>query len=143
MSIDMDKIISFIEKICDILEIEVPIVLISPNDLRTKTQLAALINEDLILKNSSFTPDTAFAIAHELRHKWQIQNNYKLYFSDYKEVGTTSIEEYNLQLAEVDANAFGAVIMSSLFGIKPLFNGLPNNVKQAIFERAEFLQGVD
>ena len=81
-------------------------------------------------------------IAHELRHAYQLQQ-YKYYLEgdldeveytseeikaieeDYKkmkEVGEESsprlMQGYNLQFIEVDANAFAAVTMQVLFGIK-------------------------
>ena len=35
-----------------------------------------------------------------------------------------TVEEYNLQDPEVDANAFGKICMVELTGCNPLFNGL-------------------
>jgi hypothetical protein len=133
----MDKIILFVTTICKMLKIKTPEIDVSSENMQTKTQLAALINEKLVLRSSKFTPDTAFAIAHELRHQWQIKNDYMLYFREYKTVGTVTTEEYNRQYAEIDANAFGTVIMSTFFDVKPLFKGLTEEIKQAIYERAK------
>ena len=46
-------------------------------------------------------------------------------------------EEYNLQKEEIDANAYACVVMMDMFGIKPLFNGLDDEVINKIWERAE------
>jgi len=70
-----------------------------------------------------------FSIAHELRHIWQIQNDEELYFSTYKPIDLfSSVEEYNLQIAELDANAFAGLIMIDFFHLKPLFEGVPDSV---------------
>ena len=50
------------------------------------------------------------------------------------------MEEYNLQIAELDANAFGGLVMIKFFHIKPLFEGVPISVKSKIFERMEYLK---
>lgn len=69
-----------------------------------------------------------------------MQNDEQLYFSDYKPIDLcNNIETYNLQLAELDANAFGCLIMISFFQRKPLFNGLPDSVKSKIYKRMEYL----
>lgn len=46
-----------------------------------------------------------------------------------------SVEEYNLQLAEVDANAFAYIVMADFFGVRPLFQCLSDIVKSQIMER--------
>ena len=51
----------------------------------------------------------------------------------------SSVEEYNLQIAEVDANAFASIVMSDFFSIKPQWNGLSNKVIDAIEKRIKFL----
>ena len=132
-----DKIQVLIKEICGILEMSVPRVVIAPQEMRTGTQLAALCDDILILRDNSLTADTAFAIAHELRHKWQLDNFREEYFEDYKEVGELSVEDYNRQAAEIDANAFAVVAMASLFGIEPRFDRLSDDLKQKIFERAK------
>lgn len=54
----------------------------------------------------------------------------------------SSIEEYNLQIAEIDANDFAYIVMVDLFGMKPLFHGLSDNVKSRILDRVEYLKRV-
>ena len=71
-----------------------------------------------------------------MRHIWQIKYNEKFYLETYKTIDLCySVEEYNLQPAEIDANAFAYIVMVDFFGIKPLFNGLSENVKVKIMER--------
>lgn len=85
-------------------------------------------------------PDQLFAVAHELRHIWQLRNNEHMYFSSYKPVDLcSSLEEYNLQLAELDANAFAGIVMIDFFGLTPLFNVVPDSVKSKIRERMDLI----
>lgn len=53
-----------------------------------------------------------------------------------------SAEKYNLQIAELDANAFAGLIMINFFNLKPLFEGVPKSVKVKIYERMEFLKNI-
>lgn len=80
--------------------------------------------------------DFFFAIAHELRHIWQIKNEPLKYFANYKEANKVTLREYNLQLAELDANAFGVIVMADFASAQPQFNGLDDDIKVKIFERA-------
>lgn len=65
------------------------------------------------------------------------------FLSRYKTIEhCQSIEEYNLQIAEVDANAFAALIMISFFQLNPLFKGLPESVIAKIHERMEYLKTI-
>ena len=80
--------------------------------------------------------DLLFAIAHELRHKYQI-DNHKFDFENYKTSTEVTTEEYNLQKEEIDANAYAGVVMMDLFGIKPLFDGLPTKVIQEIEKKID------
>ena len=62
----------------------------------------------------------------------------QFYLSDYKPIDLIAdIEEYNLQIAEVDANAFAGLVMIDFFHLKPLYEGIPEKVKIKIFERME------
>lgn len=65
----------------------------------------------------------------------------KLYISEYKPVDLCeSIEEYNLQIAEIDANAFAGLVMIDFFHIRPLFKNLSARVKNEIYGRMEEIQ---
>lgn len=132
----MADYIQFIEIICDDLEIEKPLVE-EVLFLHTPTQLAEYIPSDNILKYrpGKIPLDTMFSIAHELRHIWQMKNCPEI-FQNYINSTDTDIEQYNLQSAEIDANAYAMVIMESGFGITPQFKGLNEKVKKKILLRA-------
>ena len=126
----------FIKAICEELNIPIPKVSNDTSAFLTPTMLALFHNGTIYIKKSDKpNPDILFAIAHELRHAWQLQTDEELYFSNYKSANELSVVEYNLQPAEVDANAYASVIMSDYFGLKPLFNGLPEEVTTAIRKR--------
>lgn len=81
--------------------------------------------------------DAYFSICHELRHVYQIKYNYQI-FEKYVEKDTDiSTENYNLQEAEIDANAFGSLYMQVNFGVKPLFLGYSDKVKGKIDKQIE------
>lgn len=139
----MDKkqiCVKFAWEICDILEISVPdIKFVSADRMHTGTQIAALTpNAVLIRDDIAVSPELFFALAHELRHAYQIANGESL--EEYRTSDRISIEQYNLQPLEVDANAFGALIMSDFFGIVPQFRNMPDTVRKAIKDRMKQLQ---
>ena len=83
-----------------------------------------------------------FAIAHELRHVWQIRTDSARWLDGYQpREECENKEAYNLQPAEIDANAFGGVVMVDLFGLFPRFDGVPESVKWHIYARMEELKG--
>lgn len=130
----------YIKTICRLLKIKAPKISDDVSKLMTKTMLAAYVSsEDTIYINlTAQSFDLLFAIAHELRHKWQLKTNEQLYMGNYKTtVQCKNLIEYNLQLAEVDANAFGKVVMNEMFGVNPLFQGMPRQVVKAVEEQAE------
>ncbi|WP_195479529.1 hypothetical protein [Coprococcus comes] len=139
----MDKkqiCIKFSREICDILDIPVPFIkFVSADRMHTGTQIAALTpNAVLIRDDIAVSPELFFALAHELRHAYQIAGGESL--EEYRTSDRISIEQYNLQPLEVDANAFGALIMSDFFGIVPQFRNMPDTVRKAIKDRMKQLQ---
>ena len=139
----MDKkqiCIKFSREICDILDIPVPFIkLVSADRMHTGTQIAALTpNAVLIRDDIAVSPELFFALAHELRHAHQIAHGKSL--EEYRTSDRISIEQYNLQPLEVDANAFGALIMSDFFGIVTQFRNMPDTVRKAIKDRMKQLQ---
>lgn len=126
----------FIEIVCSNLKITKPIVE-EVLFLLTPTQLAEYVPADNVLKYrmGKMSLDIMFAIAHELRHKWQAENCPEI-FQNYINSTDTDIEQYNLQSAEIDANAYAMVIMESGFGITPQFKGLSEKIKKKISLRA-------
>ena len=137
-------IYKFINEICNMLNISVPSVSFDTSNFPTDTMMAQCNSDGSIIylkKYDKPNPDQFFSIAHELRHIWQMQNDEQLYFSTYIPIDLcSSVEEYNLQIAELDANAFAALIMVDFLKLKPLFKGLSESVKSKIFEQMEYLK---
>lgn len=132
----------YIKKLSEILKISVPKISYTDESFTSKSMIAQadLKNNTIYLKSKRPSPDLMFAIAHEMRHFWQWQNDKDLYFNDYKPRHLfDTVEAYNLQIAEIDANAFSVLIMVNFFNVKPLFEGLPDSVKQRIFERVDLI----
>ena len=139
----MDKkqiCIKFSREICDILDIPVPVIkFVSADRMHTGTQIAALTPDAVLIRNDiEVSAELFFALAHELRHAYQIDSGESL--EEYLTSDRISIEQYNLQPLEVDANAFGALIMSDFFGIVPQFRNMPDTVRKAIKDRMKQLQ---
>lgn len=136
----------FINDVCGILGIDPPEVSNDTSHFQSDTMMAQCDPSGSVIyirPSDKATPDLFFAIAHELRHVWQLQNDKERYTSAYKPVDLcASVEAYNLQQAEIDANAFAGVVMVYFFHIRPLFEGLPDSVKSRIFERMEQLKRI-
>lgn len=133
----------FITDVCELLEIEIPKISYDTSHFPTKTTLAQCeptANIIYLTKVNKPNPDYVFSIAHELRHIYQYQTDEEFYLSGYKPSNKcSSVEEYNLQIAEVDANAFAAIIMTDFFSLKPQWHGLSNKVIDTIEKRIKFL----
>lgn len=131
-------IVKFIEDVCEILKIEKPSVSFDTSNFASDTMLAQCSPDGstIFLKEyKNPNPDQLFAIAHELRHIWQMQNDEEM-LKDYKPIELcNSLNGYNFQLAELDANAFGSLIMEKFFALKPQFYGLSKEVKNEIIKR--------
>uniref|UniRef100_UPI0018ABA2C2 hypothetical protein n=1 Tax=Faecalibacillus intestinalis TaxID=1982626 RepID=UPI0018ABA2C2 len=110
------------------------------------TQLAALAyeNEKSILylrtKYEYGDVDMAFAIAHELRHKYQI-DTHVFDFDNYKTSNELSIREYNLQNEEIDANAYAYIVLLDFFKLKVDFKLLLKDdvVADTIMKRVDVI----
>lgn len=133
----------FITDVCELLKIEVPKISYDTSHFPTKTTLAQCeptANIIYLTKIDKLNPDYAFSIAHELRHIYQYQTDEEFYLSGYKPSNKClSIEEYNLQIAEVDANAFASIIMVEYFSMKPQWNGLSDKTISAIDNRINII----
>lgn len=128
----------YINEICKILDISIPKIISTSNSLGTDTTLAIVIpnkNTIYIKKSSQYTLDTFFSVAHELRHLWQYKTNKDFYFKNYKNSDTLSVDEYNCQIAELDAHAFAYIVSVDFFGVKPLFNSFSQETKNMIMEQ--------
>ena len=139
----------FITDICELLDIPIPSISYDTSHFPTETTMAQCeLTNDIIYiyinKTDKPNPDYLFAIAHELRHIFQFQDDEQFYLSNYKTSDNcSSVEEYNLQIAEVDANAFAGLVMINFFGLKPLFEGLSDSVKAKIFDRMKYLEATE
>lgn len=128
----------FINDICDILDIPVPSISYDTLNFPTDTTMAQVdqFGDTIYIKKyDKPNPDQLFAIAHELRHIWQIKKHNDLYFSNYQTIDIIGTKKYNLQLAEVDANAFASIIMIDFFHLQPQYKGLSDSVISAIKNR--------
>ena len=139
----MDKkqiCVKFAREICDILDISVPAVkFVSADRMHTGTQIAALTPDAILIRDDiAVSPELFFALAHELRHAYQIAHDESL--EEYRTSDQIGAERYNLQPLEVDANAFGALVMSDYFGIVPQFHNMPDTVRKAINDRMKQLR---
>ena len=133
----------FITDICELLDISVPSISYDTSHFPTETTMAQceLTNNIIYLnKIDKPNPDYLFAITHELRHIFQYQDDEQFYLSNYKTSDNcSSVEEYNLQIAEVDANAFASIVMVEYFHMKPKWNGLSDKVINAINNRINII----
>lgn len=133
----------YISELCDILEISEPAISYDTSDFSTKTTMAQYAPyEDIIYirKKEKPDPDYMFAIAHEVRHAWQFKTNETFYFKDYKSSDQIeNLEKYNMQIAEVDANAFAGIVMTDFFSLAPQWHGFTEKNIEAIKARIEYL----
>lgn len=128
----------FIKEICKDLDIPIPSISFDTSGFTSDTMMSQCSSAKNIIYIKRFERlnlDILFAIAHELRHLWQVRTDEKFYVTHY----TTSVptEDYNKQIAEIDANAYAGLVMINLFGVKPLFNGLSNDIVKMIYNRME------
>ena len=131
----------FADIVADMLKME-PCRIKSVDKLNTDTQLASCdIKKRIVyVKRNIAVPDALFAISHEMRHIWQAKSQD---FKDYKSSAELSIEDYNLQPEEIDANAFAKIIMEQELHLSPQFTGLSDVVKEKINERAKVIKSHD
>lgn len=116
-------------------------------DGRTSGNIAATIldsnkkvKEIMIINDYNNILDALLAVCHEMRHIYQ--SVYDEHILDgYIELGSgISFEAYNLQAAEVDANAYASLFIQANFGIKPLFQNFQEPVRKKIEKRIDFLR---
>ena len=136
----------YIIDICDILDIDIPAVSYDTSHFTTETMMAqADVNNNIIYirDRDNIDNDYIFALAHELRHIYQSITDKDYYFKNYKtSEACESVEEYNLQIAEIDAHAFAGLYMMIEFETKPLFKSLSDKVRNKIYKRIERLKGI-
>lgn len=121
-------------------------VLVYELDRKTSGNLARLVlNEnkkpvrlEIDISHDVFL-DLVLAVVHELRHVYQCEYETCL-LNDYALLEQSQTNEYNLQEAEVDANAYAALFCEKHFGMKPLFQGYSREVRRAIENRKKILK---
>ena len=86
--------------------------------------------------------DILFGVCHEIRHVYQALYMKEI-FSSYIELEKLDTEAYNLQEAEIDANAYASLFIEKNFGVAPLFTGYSDKVKAAIKNRKRELMKED
>lgn len=136
------RIDEYIDQLCDILSISKPNIIFDSCIFATNTQIAACDPQgtEIVLKSREMNPDNCFAIAHELRHCYQIKMDKDFYFGKYKTNAETDFRTYNKQPAEIDANAFAMIIMERFFRLTPQFNGIDDDILDMIDDRADVLE---
>lgn len=137
----MSELDAFVKELCNILRIKKIKIVAANEPFKTKTQIAETdLKKDIIYlsEKSIINHDTLFAVAHEIRHIWQFKNSYWHNIIEHHiHNDTLNTRDYNLQPEEIDANAFGTIVMIDLFGVKPLFKGLDKDIVKLIYERAD------
>lgn len=152
------NIIKCITETCEMLNIDEPAIVVDLDKFdkllkiqeMSNTCLAIYSSEDrtIYFRNTKsleeFTDrDFLFSIMHELRHIWQIEYYEDIYFKNYKRSSELGIEDYNNQLAEIDANAFACLACIHYLDLLPQFNGLSEKTKNKIYKRMEYISEND
>lgn len=128
----------FIKDLCFVLNIEQPAISYDVSLFPTPTTMAMCSSDGLTIylrQSEKLTPDLFFATAHEMRHIWQIRTDFDYFLKDYKTSDSLPIEEYNLQIAEIDANAFAGIVLVDFFHLQPQYEGMSKAVISAIKEQ--------
>ena len=103
----------------------------------------ALVSHVEIYEKPRFNEkDTYEALAHELRHCFQIERHYEKYYSNFKSAMTFQQgcrELYHLQPAEIDADAYALRFIQSLTGENYSANTIFPNVNREIERYAKTL----
>ena len=121
--IEDEKINKYVRDVCEILSVEVPIILYEGNDTQKNSSAQTVFaNGTYTLKivDGSINPsDTYFVVARELRHMWQMITDRKKYFGDYLVAPNISEEDQSAQISEIDCTAFAMYIMRRFFSLTP------------------------
>ena len=132
----MEGINKYCVDVVGILEVSLPSIFIDKNNEYDHCEYCPDTDE-LVIVDPEGSRESYFHAAHELRHKWQYVKQYDRYFRDYKELDEVSLHNYRMQKAEVDANAFGILMMIKFFNDISFLNGYLDDEKKAIYDRAK------
>lgn len=134
----IEEIRDYVGAVCALLSIDPPRIK-EAEQLGTGTTLAetSADGRTIRIKSGALSMDLCFALAHELRHVWQIRTDEAKWLDGYQPSSRLDLAAYNLQPAELDANAFAAIIMINSFHRRPIFRALPEDVVKKTYARAE------
>lgn len=128
---------NYVKMICGMLQLPMPKIFY--NDSALEPEQHARLTPDgkqlYLRKLKTASLDQLFAASSELRRGWQRRTDNALYYGDYKPLGELPPREFGLQPAEVDSNAFAAVMVSAFFGVEPVFDDLPGVTRSRIDSR--------
>ena len=131
-----DLISNFIADVCFVLGIDVPKVTHDLLDICIDTRKEQFTGEKFFVPATD-EPDSEFLfyIAHNLRIRWQFLTNPD-YF-DFQYVEEIGIDNYDNQLAEVDAAAFASLYMIGYFQLMDDFTSVSCQTRELILKRME------
>lgn len=131
-----DLISNFIADVCFVLGIDVPKVTHDLLDICIDTRKEQFTGEKFFVPATD-EPDSEFLfyIAHNLRIRWQFLTNPD-YF-DFQSVEEIGIDNYDNQLAEVDAAAFASLYMIGYFQLMDDFASVSCQTRELILKRME------
>lgn len=131
-----DLISNFIADVCFVLGIDVPKVTHDLLDICIDTRKEQFTGEKFFVPATD-EPDSEFLfyIAHNLRIRWQFLTNAD-YF-DFQSVEEIGIDNYDNQLAEVDAAAFASLYMIGYFQLMDDFTSVSCQTRELILKRME------
>ena len=129
----------YIRTLCNMLQIPMPQVFYNDRELAEGEHAKLTPDGKRLFLRKLKTPslDQLFAAAFELRRSWQRKTDEQLYFGEYHPREELSLRDFAIQPAEVDANAFAAVVVSAFFGVEPVFDELPGAARSKIDRRCE------
>lgn len=137
----IEQIKTFANEICNTLGIPCPKILLSklPSDMFAAYEpyeYAIYIDPKKCYDNKGRIKIEFFiAVSHELRHAYQYKNNLSC-IAEYKERKYfDNTESYNLQPAEIDANAFAEIVIVDYFGLQVLWQNYSQKVRNEISNR--------
>lgn len=131
-----DLVNRFIKDVCFVLGIDVPKVTHNFLDICTDTRKEQFTGENFFVPATD-EPDSEFLfyVAHNLRVRWQFLTNPD-YF-DFQSVEEIGIDNYDNQLAEVDAAAFASLYMIGYFQLMTKFLSVSSQTRELVLKRME------
>ena len=133
----------FIDLLLDILDIDEPIITCKPKSFFATETMNACCNiatDEIFIKDTISLADLLLCLAHEMRHIWQ-QTHKPQFQKEYKfRTKEGTIDDYNMQEAEIDAHAFSSILVERFIGAKPTFDGVGERVCKKIEEHIRILE---